>query len=135
MMHELAHHYTLNAAIASQATQATQSTQAMLGLAEHTQQHFTSELAALVATERQALETLRGAQRSTQQAAQQAVSNAKSRLDNYQSDIEGKQALLRTCEGARCSHSGYVFSIFRIVIPKKIQVCWGWCGVLQLVLI
>lgn len=96
MMHELAQQYSLNAAIASQAPHATQS---QLGLSEQQQQLFTSDLGALIDTERKALESLRSTQRSAQQAAQQAVSDAKSKLDNFQSDLEAQQALLRACTG------------------------------------
>jgi DNA repair exonuclease SbcCD ATPase subunit len=103
MMLELAARHNFNASIASQATQATQSTQATLGLTDQSLQLFTSELEALVATETQAVASQRAMHRSLQQAAQQAVSNAKSKLDNYQSTIEAKQALLRTCEGALLS--------------------------------
>ena len=98
MMHELAQQYSLNAAIASQAPHATQS---QLGLSEQQQQLFTSDLGALVDTERKALESMRSTQRSAQQAAQQAVSDAKSKLDNFQSDLEAQQALLRACTGGR----------------------------------
>jgi hypothetical protein len=96
MMHDLAQQHSLSAVLASQNTQATQGA---LGLAEHLQRQFTSELAALVATEQQALASLRATHRSTQQAAQQAVSNARSKLDNFQSDLQARQDALRSCEG------------------------------------
>lgn len=97
MMHELAQQFNLSTVAPTQATQATQ------GVAQQQQKElFTAELATLVDTERQALESLRAVQRSTQQAAQQAASDAKSKLDNYQSHLEGKQEQLRACERVHC---------------------------------
>jgi hypothetical protein len=67
-------------------------------LTDDMQQQFGTELATRAGQEKAALEELRKHQRAMQQELQQAFSNSKSRLDNFQASVDAKAAQLQQCE-------------------------------------
>lgn len=70
-------------------------------MTDDVQQRFGAELQKLAAQEKTELEELRQRQRTLQQEQQQTFSNCKSRLNNFQAEVDSKGAQLRTYESAQ----------------------------------